>query len=78
MAKKVRVLETIHRCLIESGENGISLKDLAKFIYGRNNKKYELRIIKNVGLLRIRKGLKINYDKKTRRYLLLSPKNTEL
>lgn len=68
--RKIKIAETIIKCLCEASTDGISIEDLTIKIYKKNNKKNQLRIIKNVGLLRIRKGYCIKYDKKERYYSL--------
>ncbi len=57
--KRGMISETIIIKLREAGTNGISIEDLAIAVYKRNNRKTQLRIIKNVARLRIKKGLDI-------------------
>jgi len=73
--KRGIISKTIIKKLSEADIDGISIEELAMVVYKKNNKIYQLRIIKNIGLLRIRKGLDIKYDKNNRRYFLFGYMN---
>ncbi len=68
--KKITIEYKIINCLISAGKEGIPLGKISKIVYGYDSRKYQLRIIKYVGVIRIRKKMQINYNKTNRSYYL--------
>lgn len=68
---KLNINEMISVILKESGVNGTSIENLSERIYNCKTKECQLKIIKNICMLRFRKNKIIAYDKKRRIYILL-------
>lgn len=68
LQKKRKGMLIINKLLLKKQ---VSIEELARDIYGNNSRNSQLRVIKNIGNMRIRKNIQIKYDKKTRQYSIL-------